>query len=315
MNGQSLMFLVIVFLAAAGVTGLAMWLLMPSRVQQRVAQVQSQGMRDSQALLGGGWRDRLASVVKPLAHLSLPADGWEDSAMRIRFINAGWRGVSAPVIFFGIKTALAVVLPLLVLILGGTPLLSSGTTSILFYLLLASAIGYYLPNLVLRRVIEDRQREIFESFPDALDLLVICVEAGLSLDQALAKVAAEIEIKSKVLSKELQLVLMELRSGFSKETALRHLALRTGVEEIDLLVAMLIQADRFGTSIGDSLRVHADNLRTKRRQRAEEAAAKIAVKLLMPLIFMIFPTLILVLMGPAVIQIYRVLLPTMAGNG
>lgn len=315
MNGQSLMFLVIVFLAAAGVTGLAMWLLMPSRVQQRVAKVQSQGMRDSQALLGGGWRDRLASVVKPLAHLSLPADGWEDSAMRIRFINAGWRGVSAPVIFFGIKTALAVVLPLLVLILGGTPLLSSGTTSILFYLLLASAIGYYLPNLVLRRVIEDRQREIFESFPDALDLLVICVEAGLSLDQALAKVAAEIEIKSKVLSKELQLVLMELRSGFSKETALRHLALRTGVEEIDLLVAMLIQADRFGTSIGDSLRVHADNLRTKRRQRAEEAAAKIAVKLLMPLIFMIFPTLILVLMGPAVIQIYRVLLPTMAGNG
>jgi len=108
---------------------------------------------------------------------------------------------------------------------------------------------------------------------------------------------------------------MERRSGFSKETALRHLALRTGVEEIDLLVAMLIQADRFGTSIGDSLRVHADNLRTKRRQRAEEAAAKIAVKLLMPLIFMIFPTLILVLMGPAVIQIYRVLLPTMAGNG
>ncbi len=124
----------------------------------------------------------------------------------------------------------------------------------------------------------------------------------------------EIDIKSKVLAQELQLVLMELRSGFSKEAALRHLALRSGVEEIDLLVAMMIQADRFGTSMGDSLRVHADNLRTKRRQRAEEEAAKIAVKLLMPLIFMIFPTLMLVLVGPAMIQIYRVLLPTLGAH-
>jgi len=134
----------------------------------------------------------------------------------------------------------------------------------------------------------------------------------LGLDQAIARVAAEIDIKSKVLAQELQLVLMELRSGYSKETALRHMALRVGIEEVDLLVAMMVQADRFGTSMGDSLRVHADNLRTKRRQRAEEAAAKIAVKLLMPLIFMIFPTLMLVLVGPAMIQIYRVLQPSLA---
>jgi tight adherence protein C len=209
---------------------------------------------------------------------------------------------------------LALILPVLVFLWGGEVLLTSGGARILLYLVAAAAIGYYLPNLVLKHVIEVRQRDIFESFPDALDLLIICIEAGLSLDQALAKVAAEIEIKSKVLAQELQLVLMELRSGFSREAALRHLALRTGVEDIDLLVAMLIQADRFGTSMGHSLRVHADNLRTKRRQRAEEAAAKIAVKLLMPLIFMIFPTLMLVLMGPAMIQIYRVLLPTMSGH-
>ncbi len=315
MSGQSLIFLMIVFLAVAGVTGVAMWLLMPSRVQQRVAHLQSQGLAGRHAHQGGSWRERMADAVKPLARLSLPSEGWENSAIKIRFINAGWRSASAPMIFFGTKSVLALVLPLLVLTMGGEPLLSSGMTGILTYLLLAAAIGYYLPNMVLSRVIEQRQREIFESFPDALDLLIICVEAGLSLDQALGKVAVEIEIKSKVLAKELQLVLMELRSGFSKETALRHLALRTGVEEIDLLVAMLIQSDRFGTSIGDSLRVHADNLRTKRRQRAEEAAAKIAVKLLLPLIFMIFPTLMLVLMGPAVIQIYRVLLPIMAGNG
>ncbi len=311
MDGQSLLFLVVVFLAASGVTGLALWLLTPSRVQQRVAQTQAAAPGRA---TGGRWTAGLAAAVKPLAKLSLPAEGWEGSAMKLRFINAGWRGPSAPVIFFGIKTILAFCLPLLVLLSGGEPLLASGSAKILLVLLVTAGIGYYLPNLVLRHVIAVRQREIFESFPDALDLLIICVEAGLSLDQALAKVAAEIDIKSKVLAQELQLVQIELRSGFSKEAALRHLALRTGVEDIDLLVAMLIQADRFGTSMGDSLRVHADNLRTKRRQRAEEAAAKIAVKLLLPLIFMIFPTLMLVLMGPAVIQIYRVLLPTMSGN-
>ena len=260
------------------------------------------------------WRERLASVIQPLAKLSLPTEGWEGSAIRIAFINAGWRQPSAPTIFFGIKTLLALSFPLIALTLSGEGLLASGVSRILFVLISASAVGYYLPNLFLRYKIAHRQRDLFESFPDALDLLIICVESGLGLDQAIAKVATEIEIKSKVLAQELQLVLMELRSGFSRETALRHLALRTGLEEIDLLVAMMVQADRFGTSMGDSLRVHADNLRTKRRQRAEEAAAKIAVKLLMPLIFMIFPTLMLILVGPAMIQIYRVLLPSLGSN-
>ena len=202
-------------------------------------------------------------------------------------------------------------LPTLLILLGGERVLAAGS-SMLMYIVMAAAVGYYLPNVVLRQQIMHRQREVLESFPDALDLLIICIEAGMGLDQAIAKVAAEIDLKSKVLAQELSLVLIELRSGFSREVALRHLALRTGVEDIDLLVAMMIQADRFGTSMGDSLRVHADNLRTKRQQRAEEAAAKIAVKLLMPLIFMIFPTLMLVLVGPAVIQIYRVLLPGLA---
>jgi tight adherence protein C len=309
MDGQSLIFLTVVFAVVAAVAGLAAWLLMPDRIQQRVGQAAAPH-HPARSSLGSD----LAELIKPLARLSLPAEGWEGSAIRIRFINAGWRGESAPFLFFGLKTVLALILPALIFLWGGEALLTSGGARILLYLVAAAAIGYYLPNLILKHVIEVRQRDIFESFPDALDLLIICIEAGLSLDQALAKVAAEIEIKSKVLAQELQLVLMELRSGFSREAALRHLALRTGVEDIDLLVAMLIQSDRFGTSMGDSLRVHADNLRTKRRQRAEEAAAKIAVKLLMPLIFMIFPTLMLVLMGPAMIQIYRVLLPTMSGQ-
>ncbi len=311
MTMQSILFLVVVFVSIASLSAGLVWWLTTSRLRQRLADTIAANIVVERS---ARWRERLASVIQPLAKLSLPADGWEGSAIRIAFINAGWRQTSAPTIFFGIKTMLALGFPLIALTLSGEGLLASGVGRILLVLVSASALGYYLPNLFLRYKIADRQREIFESFPDALDLLIICVESGLGLDQAIGKVAAEIDIKSKVLAQELQLVLMELRSGFSRETALRHLALRTGLEEIDLLVAMMIQADRFGTSMGDSLRVHADNLRTKRRQRAEEAAAKIAVKLLMPLIFMIFPTLMLVLVGPAMIQIYRVLLPSLGSN-
>jgi tight adherence protein C len=311
MTMQVIIFLMVVFVSIASLSAALVWWLSTSRVRQRLAEAMATNIVVERS---ARWRERMASVIQPLAKLSLPAEGWEGSAIRIAFINAGWRQPSAPTIFFGIKTLLALSFPLIALTLSGEGLLASSASRILFVLVSTSAVGYYLPNLVLRYKIADRQREIFESFPDALDLLIICVEAGLGLDQAIAKVAAEIDIKSKVLAQELQLVLMELRSGFSRETALRHLALRTGIGEIDLLVAMMIQADRFGTSMGDSLRVHADNLRTKRRQRAEEAAAKIAVKLLMPLIFMIFPTLMLVLVGPAMIQIYRVLLPSLGAN-
>jgi len=311
MTMQAILFLVVVFVSIASLSAGLVWWLTTSRLRQRLADTIAANIVVERS---ARWRERLASVIQPLAKLSLPTEGWEGSAIRIAFINAGWRHPSAPTIFFGIKTMLALGFPLIALTLSGEGLLASGVSRILFVLISASAVGYYLPNIFLRYKIADRQREIFESFPDALDLLIICVESGLGLDQAIGKVAAEIDIKSKVLAQELQLVLMELRSGFSRETALRHLALRTGIEEIDLLVAMMIQADRFGTSMGDSLRVHADNLRTKRRQRAEEAAAKIAVKLLMPLIFMIFPTLMLVLVGPAMIQIYRVLLPSLGSN-
>jgi Flp pilus assembly protein TadC len=148
-----------------------------------------------------------------------------------------------------------------------------------------------------------------------IDLLTVCVEAGLGLDAALMRVADELALRCPVLADELQLMLLELRSGFSKEKALSNLSLRTGVDDVDKFASMLIQADRFGTSLGESLRVLSDMLRTKRRMRAEEQAAKIALKLLFPLIFTIFPSLLLVLLGPAFIQIYRVLLPTMAGQG
>jgi tight adherence protein C len=180
-------------------------------------------------------------------------------------------------------------------------------SKLLLLLLLSATVGYYLPNLALNRIVRRRKREIFETLPDALDLLTVCVEAGLSLERAFVKVAGEIHIKSVTLAQELQLVLMEMRAGFSKEKALRNFALRSGVDDIDTLVAMLIQSERFGTSVGDSLRVYSDNLRTKRRMLAEECAAKIGLKLLFPLIFCIFPTLLMVLLGPAVMQLTRTL--------
>ncbi len=313
MTWQTLMFFVLVFSVSAGIAGLVAWIAAPDRLQRRLARL---GADDLPAAAQRETRsEKLAKLLRPLARPALPAEGWDRSALRLRFINAGLRGRAAPTIFFATKTGLAMLLPLVVLLLSGESLLAAGGTRISVVLVLLAAIGYYLPNAVLNHMVEKRKLEIFENFPDTLDLMIICVEAGLSLDQAIAKVAVEIEVKSKVLAKELQLVMTELRSGFAREAALRHLALRTGVEDIDLLVAMLVQADRFGTSMGDSLRVHADNLRTKRRQRAEEAAAKIAVKLLIPLIFLIFPTLMMVLLGPAAIQIFRVLLPTLAGQG
>lgn len=312
MGSQQLIFLLIVFGVVFGIAILAISMLAPSRVRQRVAEMGTSAVGEA-GQSESGWMERVAKVAAPFAKLSVPEDGWEKSPLRTRFMNAGWRDPSTPAVYLAAKTVLAVVLPLL-LTLVGSPTSGSGGSSIFLALLLScAAIGYYLPNAILARTVAKRQLEIFENFPDALDLLTVCVEAGLSLDQALTKVAEEMHVQSAVLAEELQLVLMEMRGGFSKEKALRNLALRTGAEDVNTLVAMLVQAERFGTSIGASLRVHADGLRTKRRFRAEEAAAKIALKLLFPLIFFIFPTLLLVLMGPAFIQIYRILLPTLSG--
>lgn len=314
MNTQYLFFLALVFLLWAGIAATVSWLLMPDKFRRRVASIENEARGVPAGEAQNIWLEHAVKVSRPLARLAQPSEGWENSPMRLRFINAGWRNQSTPYFFFGAKTLLALILPLLCMLFGGERLLSSGTSLVMLALLLSACIGYYLPNMLLNHQIEVRQRDIFDSFPDALDLLTICVEAGLGLEAALNRVAEEIHLKSQVLGQEFQLMILELRAGFSKERALRNLALRTGVEDIDLLVAMLIQSDRFGTSMGESLRIHSDNLRTKRHQRAEEAAAKISLKLLFPLIFMIFPTLMLILVGPAAMQIYRVLLPAMTGQ-
>jgi len=155
--------------------------------------------------------------------------------------------------------------------------------------------------------IRQRQRELFESFPDALDLIRVCVSAGLGLDAAIARVGQELKIKSQALAEEFRLLSLELRAGASRAQALRNLSKRTGVDDINALVAMLIQAERFGTNVSDSLRVHADALRTKRQLRAQEQAAKIPVKLTIPMALCILPALFIVAVGPAAINILRTL--------
>ena len=228
--------------------------------------------------------------------------------MRLRFIHAGWRAPAIPGMFHAGKTMLTLGLPMLAyLLLRHDPERSAAVTFL--WLVSAAACGYYLPDVFLKRKIFLRQREIFETFPDALDLMTVCVEAGLAMDAALARVGTEMGRKSPVLAEELQLVTLELRAGGAKDKALRNLALRTGVEDVDALVKMLIQAERFGTSVASALRIQSEQLRTRRRQIVEENAAKIATKLLFPLIFFIFPALLVVLLGPSMLQIMRVVMP------
>jgi tight adherence protein C len=312
MTGAQWLFLLIVFAVVCSLAWLAAVLFAPAALRVRLGRFM--GRADDSPHESGKWIERMVRAARPLSRLSVPEEGWEKSALRTRFMNAGWRNPAAPALYFASKTALALLLPasagvVLALLPGTRPAIQ-----VLFVLLVAATSGYYLPNIVLARVVERRKREIFETIPDALDLLTVCVEAGLSLERGMVKVAAEINIKSVILGQELQLVLMEVRAGFSKEKALRNFALRIGLDDIDSLVAMLIQSERFGTSIGDALRVYSETLRGKRRMLAEEAAAKIGLKLLFPLIFCIFPTLLMVLLGPAGIQLSRAFSTVLSGS-
>jgi tight adherence protein C len=328
METEQILVLAAMFAIVFGAAWKAMSLLRPDPLKRRIDGIAASssagmaGMQDMQGMQGApasadedspGWMETVAKVSHHVARLSLPKDDWDKSALRRRFANAGLRSDGAPAIYFAAKTLLALGLPALVLV--GITLLAGPDAQkfLLMGTLSAAALGFYLPNVVLSRLVEARQRTLFEDLPDALDLMTVCVEAGLGIDAAMQRVAEEIGVKSHALKEEFELMLLELRAGSARDKALRNLALRTGVEDIDTLTSMLIQADRFGTSVGDSLRVFIDALRTKRRLRAEEQAAKIALKLLFPLMFCIFPTLIIVLIGPAAMQVAHQLLPTMSG--
>lgn len=315
MNAQWLL-LGLVFVAVAGLTmGVAQWLNRDEAIKRRLGDMTDNGFQTGQGLEGDAeWHAKVVKAVGPMAKLSAPKEGWEASSLRVRFMQAGLREASWPAVFFAAKTVLALGFPgLLILYFGLTEVTLEFNTGLIFLVALV-AVGYYLPNVVLSRLVEQRRESLQNALPDALDLMIVCVEAGLGLDAAMNRAAGEIGMRSEALSDELNLLALELRMGVKREQALRNLALRSGVDDISSFVAMLVQADRFGTNVAEALRVQAETMRTHRRLRAEERAAKIPLKLLFPLIFFIFPSLMVVLMGPAMISIYRVLLPTMGGR-
>lgn len=313
MTITSMLYLAAIFIVVFGCSLLLLGVALPSKAGKRLKSL-SAGDSAINSNSTSEWVAKIAKMTGPLAKLSLPDEAWNDSSFRQRFMQAGFRHGDAPTIFFASKTLLAVALPAL-LWLAAVSLGSTLSMKILsLCLLVAAGVGFYLPNYVLTVLIRRRQREIFDVLPNAMDLMTICVEAGLNIDAAISRVAQEITLTSRVLGEELHLVTLELRAGNSKEKALRNLVLRTGQSDVDTLAMMLIQAEQLGTSIGDSLRVHSEYLRTKRRQQAEEAAAKVALKLLMPLIFCIFPALMVVMLGPSFIHISHSLMPSLSGQ-
>jgi tight adherence protein C len=249
---------------------------------------------------------RLVNMTHSVGEQVKPRSEEGTSRMQARFMEAGIRARNAVMVFFGTKVLLAIFFA--GMFLGLQLFISRRITvaQVLFVAVLLAAVGFYLPNLWLRIKIARRKEEITRGFPDALDLLVVCAEAGMGLDSAMKRVGEEIRLSNRPLSDEFSLLNLELRAGKTRRDALRSLAARTGLEDIQSLSTLLIQTDKFGTSVAQALRVQSDSMRTKRTQRVEELAAKLPIKLIFPTILFIFPALFLVLIGPALIQAYRI---------
>ena len=305
------------FLAVVLVSSAA-YLYMNSREALQAWRRRADGIPQDKESAGTGAGEQMKAQFQAMlewfAKLNQPSKIEETRATRRQLVTAGYRSAKAPVFFAGAKLFLAATMTVLIALVPVKFLGFPTFSKLIFYYVLAAAFGYYAPIIWLKRAIAERKDALQRAIPDALDLMVVCVEAGLGLDQAIARVGEEVKRTHPVLSDELNLLAMELRTGMSRQEALRNFANRTDMEEVSHLVAMLVQTDRFGTSIGQALRVHADAMRTTRRLKAEELAAKLPVKLLFPLIFFIFPSMFIVLIGPACIKIVRVLFPAMSGQ-
>jgi tight adherence protein C len=227
------------------------------------------------------------------------------SQVRLRFLKAGIRNPKAGEIYWGAKSFLALAMPGIFLAARFTILRITNGSTVLVVAVLAALAGWYFPDLWLKVKNQRRKEKLLAALPDTLDLLVVCVEAGMGLDSAFHRVAQEIRFNSPEMSDELRLMNLELRAGKSRQDALHNMALRSDLDEMTSLVTLLIQTDKFGTSMAASLRVFSDAYRTQRYQRAEELAAKIPVKLVFPLILFIFPALFTVILGPAAIRIWQ----------
>ena len=247
-------------------------------------------------------------LVKRLGAL-LPQSPKDSTTMQKRLFRAGYRSPGALKTLYGVKVALAVLLPLLAsVVVASFPAVADYRLMILAS---AAALGLFGPNEWVRMASRRRQKKIRRALPNALDLLVVCVESGLGLDQAIMQCAKELEHAHPEICQEFTLVNLELKAGKRRAEALRNLAERTGVDDVKKLVAVLIQADKFGTGVAQSLRGHSEYMRVRMRQVAEEKAAKLGVKLIFPIFFCILPSLFVVTVGPVMVRISRELLPMM----
>ncbi len=250
-------------------------------------------------------RQRFGGLKKTFSNLGKsmePKSDLEKDGLRVKLANAGFRSDTASAVFLGIRALfLALALPMILVVWYAYGFSSMGL------MLMAGAMGFgmYAPGLVLGQMVSARKKEIFLTLPDALDLLVVCVESGLGLDAGLRKVTEEMKGHAKVMTEELSLANLQLQMGRPRREVLHDLGVRTGVDDVKSLAAILIQADRFGSSIAQALRVQSDSMRTRRRQIAEEKAAATAVKLIFPLVLFIFPAIFVVLVGPAAILIQK----------
>ena len=245
---------------------------------------------------------QVTTALGPVASYVLPQKDVERKDMTMKLMRAGYRSPQALQVFYVIKSLAIVALPLLALLsLRFIPALEN--KSALNLAAIAAGIGMFGPNIVLSKFVEIREKAIRNAFPDALDLLVVCVESGLGLAAAIQRVADELDVSHPELAFELSTVNAEIRAGIPREKALRNLADRTGLQDIRGLVGLLVQTMKFGTSISDALRVYSEEFRDKRMQRAEEQAAKMGTKLIFPLVFCMFPVFFIVAIGPAVISI------------
>jgi tight adherence protein C len=245
----------------------------------------------------------ITEMAKSISQPLMPHTELEQSALKVKLANAGFRSESAAAVYSGIRVASLAVFLVLALSLAA---INSGTAMDKFKIVLVVTVfGFYLPSMALWWLRKKRQQEIFLTLPDALDLLVVCVESGLGLDAAMRKVCDEMKEHARVLCDEIALANFQLQMGRPKREVLHDLGVRTGVDDVKSLAAILIQADRFGSSVAQALRVQSDSMRIKRRQIAEEKAAKTAVQMIFPLVLFIFPGIFVVLVGPAAVAIYQ----------
>jgi len=291
--------------AAALAFGLSLTVLingLAAPFRQRVRALTGRHERSS----GHGGRSRVVSSMDPLTRHLLPGKDWDKSRLQAKLVHAGFRTSSAMNTLYALKVFAALMLfGISWIATSFNPELTAD--KVLFICAGAAYIGYILPNMVLDHLANRRIRAIRNGFPDALDLLVVCVESGLGLTAALQRVGQELEVSHPELSEELYLVNVEIRAGVNRIEALRGMAQRTGVEDIRGLVALLDQSVRFGSSIADTLRVYSEEFRDKRMQAAEEQAAKIGTKMIFPLTFCIWPGFFVVAVGPAILKVLEVL--------